>query len=61
MQKIKLDKFVYERYLTDKGFPEEELKKLKLRKTTHYGRWLRLNDKEKFEEGYREWKRKKAL
>jgi hypothetical protein len=56
MNKVKLTKCEYERYLTDQGFPDGMLKSLGLRKTTSYGRWLRINKKEEFDEGYKIWK-----
>lgn len=53
-------KISYERHLNEMGIPETQKRSNDgpIPDYVKYGTWLRVNDTEKFERGYREWKAK---
>ncbi|TVQ92661.1 MAG: hypothetical protein EA393_03175 [Bacteroidetes bacterium] len=53
-------KISYERYLNELGIPEDQKKSNggHIPDYVKYGTWLRVNDSEKFENDYQEWKAK---
>ncbi len=53
-------KISYERYLNQLGIPEKEKKSKggKIPDYVKYGTWLRVNNPEKFDKGYQEYKAK---
>jgi hypothetical protein len=53
-------KISYERYLNELGIPEDQKKSNggHIPDYVKYGTWLRVNEAEKFESDYQEWKAK---
>lgn len=51
-------KISYERYLNELGIPEDQKKSNDgmIPDYVKYGTWLRVNDSEKFESDYQDWK-----
>lgn len=53
-------KIAYEKYLNQEGIPEDQKRSKggNIPDYVKYGTWLRVNNPELFEKGYREWKAK---